>query len=567
MNEEIKEDNNCIVKAFENNPISIIAEEINNKKIYLFKVSDIGNALKLTNIRVSIQNYDEGDEVVVRKAYDTIKRNQDTLYLTSQGVYRLLYNSKKEIAKKFRKWAGNILDDIIFNESAELKRQLEEKEKQHQIELQENEKMLLEKETLLQESSKQHQIELQEKDKKIEQLIMKPETEGFSVKPGYIYLIKDTASIGAYKIGLGENPDRRLITLNISSSQKSLKMVDMFKSKNMRYAEKIIHTLLEPFRIKKRNEWFYLCNETELNYAIYTIKNSILYTDKYDFIDYNSFRDYSLTIPNNLQDIKEEDINFEKSVKFTNNNFLSKKDKLSNYNGVSWSIQQNKWTSRLTKNNDTLFLGYYSTELEAAIVYNDYASYLNTTGNSNYQLNNVGNYVQNPRNIPEEINKVKLENKSSNYNGVYFIKSKQIFEASIQYKKKSYKLLKNTSDIECAKVYNEQALYFNNHVDTKYKLNDISNFVTNEKNHIHELEISKIKKYSRFVGVSVRNDSNKFRAYIKHNGKRIDCGTFVDEIDAAKSYNKKAEELNNINALNMCKIRYVLNEFDNDKCE
>ena len=437
---------------------------------------------------------------------------------------------------------------------------MEEKEKQHQIELQENEKMLL-------ESSKQHQIELQEKDKKIEQLIMKPETEGFSVKPGYIYLIKDTASIGAYKIGLGENPDRRLITLNISSSQKSLKMVDMFKSKNMRYAEKIIHTLLEPFRIKKRNEWFYLCNETELNYAIYTIKNSILYTDKYDFIDYNSFRDYSLTIPNNLQDIKEEDINFEKSVKFTNNNFLSKKDKLSNYNGVSWSIQQNKWTSRLTKNNDTLFLGYYSTELEAAIVYNDYASYLNTTGNSNYQLNNVGNYVQNPRNIPEEINKVKLENKSSNYNGVYFIKSKQIFEASIQYKKKSYKLLKNTSDIECAKVYNEQALYFNNHVDTKYKLNDISNFVTNEKNHIHELEISKIKKYSRFVGVSVRNDSNKFRAYIKHNGKRIDCGTFVDEIDAAKSYNKKAEELNNINALNMCKIRYVLNEFDNDKCE
>ncbi len=207
------------------------------------------------------------------------------------------------MAKKFRKWAGNILDDIIFNESAELKRQLEEKEKQHQIELQENEKMLLEKETLLQESSKQHQIELQEKDKKIEQLIMKPETEGFSVKPGYIYLIKDTASIGAYKIGLGENPDRRLITLNISSSQKSLKMVDMFKSKNMRYAEKIIHTLLEPFRIKKRNDestrfdssaWFYLCNETELNYAIYTIKNSILYTDKYDFIDYNSFRDYHL---------------------------------------------------------------------------------------------------------------------------------------------------------------------------------------------------------------------------------------------------------------------------------
>ena len=48
------------------------------------------------------------------------------MFLTSQGVYRLLYNSKKEAAKKFRKWAGNILDDIIFNESTELKKQLEE---------------------------------------------------------------------------------------------------------------------------------------------------------------------------------------------------------------------------------------------------------------------------------------------------------------------------------------------------------------------------------------------------------------------------------------------------------
>jgi prophage antirepressor-like protein len=543
MIEEIKEDNNCIVKAFENNPIAILQEDINNKKIYYFKASDIGKALNLSNIAVSIQSYDE-DEKVLRKAYDLRGCEQNTAFLSSQGVYRLLYTSKKEVAKKFRKWAGNILDDIIFNESAELKRQLEDKE------------------TLLQESSNQHQIELQEKDKKIEQLIMKPETEGFSVKPGYIYLIKDIASVGAYKIGLGENPDRRLITLNISSSQKSLKMVDMFKSNNMKYAEKMIHTLLEPFRIKKRNEWFYLCNETELNYAIYTIKNSILYTDKYDFIDYNSFKDYSLTIPNNLQDIKEEDVNFKKPVKFTNNNFLSKKDKLSNYNGVSWSVKNNKWTSRLTKDNETLSLGSYSTELEAAIVYNDYASYLNENYDINYKLNEIENYIPNPRNIIEEISKVKLENKSSNYNGVYFIKSKQIFEASIQYKKKSYKLLKHTSDIECAKVYNEQALYFNNHVDTRYKLNDIFNFVTTEKNHIHELEISKIKKYSRFIGISVRNDSNKFRAYIKHNGKRIDCGTFIDEIDAAKAYNKKAEELNNVNALNMCKIRYTLNDFN-----
>jgi prophage antirepressor-like protein len=148
MIEEIKTDNNCIVKAFENNPISIIEEDNNSKKVYYFKASDIGKALKLSNIAVSIQHYDE-DERVIRKAYDTTHREQDTTFLTSQGVYRLLYNSKKEIAKKFRKWAGNILDDIIFNQSKELQRQLKEKEK---LLIEQKEQTELEKEQLLEKT-------------------------------------------------------------------------------------------------------------------------------------------------------------------------------------------------------------------------------------------------------------------------------------------------------------------------------------------------------------------------------------------------------------------------------
>lgn len=135
MIEEIKEDNNCIVKAFQ---ISILKENIDNKKIYYFKASDIGKALGIVNIRLTIQNYDER---VIRNVYDSQGTPQDTIFLTSQGVYRLLYNSKKEIAKKFRKWAGNILDDIIFNESAELKIQIEK----FHLELEKHKKLLEEK--------------------------------------------------------------------------------------------------------------------------------------------------------------------------------------------------------------------------------------------------------------------------------------------------------------------------------------------------------------------------------------------------------------------------------------
>ena len=87
----------------------------------------------IINIHSTIQNYEDEDERVIRKAYDSQMNLQNTTFLTSQGVYRLLYNSKKEEAKKFRKWAGNILDDIIFNESRDLQLQLKEK----QLELEE----------------------------------------------------------------------------------------------------------------------------------------------------------------------------------------------------------------------------------------------------------------------------------------------------------------------------------------------------------------------------------------------------------------------------------------------
>ena len=105
MNEEIKEDFNCIIKAFENNNVSIIHDDINNKKTYWFKASDVAKVLDLTNIRVSVQNYDD-TEKGVRKAYSSHSGNQETLFLSSQGIYRLLYSSKKPIAKNFRKWIG-----------------------------------------------------------------------------------------------------------------------------------------------------------------------------------------------------------------------------------------------------------------------------------------------------------------------------------------------------------------------------------------------------------------------------------------------------------------------------
>ena len=126
-------DPNCIVKAFQNNNIAILKDESNK---YFFRGNDVAKVLEITNIRSSIQNFTE-KEKGVRKV-DTLGGPQDIIFLSSHGVYRLLYSSKKKQAEKFREWVGDILDDIIFNESNELKRQLEE----HKLELEEKDNII-----------------------------------------------------------------------------------------------------------------------------------------------------------------------------------------------------------------------------------------------------------------------------------------------------------------------------------------------------------------------------------------------------------------------------------------
>jgi prophage antirepressor-like protein len=224
MIEEIKEDNNCIVKAFENNPISILKEDDGDKKVYYFKASDIGKALNLSNVRVSIQNFDE-DEQVVRKAY-TLGGQQDTLFLSSQGVYRLLYNSKKEVAKKFRKWAGAILDDIIFNESKELQRQLQEKE-----------------------------IELNRTKKQLELTAKLQVKKWFDTEPGHtIYALKNNSDDPNSLITIGKSKKIAERESNYFTHNQNSDMFFIRKCYNCDLAEKVLHHMLDKYRIDRTRD-------------------------------------------------------------------------------------------------------------------------------------------------------------------------------------------------------------------------------------------------------------------------------------------------------------------------
>lgn len=116
-------DPNCIIRCFESSNIAILKECSADKQTYWFRANDIAKTLGLTNISASVQNFTETEKAL--KKVETKGGKQNVLFLTSRGLYRLLYASKKNAAQKFRDWVGDILDDIIFNDAKQLRTQIE----------------------------------------------------------------------------------------------------------------------------------------------------------------------------------------------------------------------------------------------------------------------------------------------------------------------------------------------------------------------------------------------------------------------------------------------------------
>ena len=424
------------------------------------------------------------------------------------------------------------------------------------MEINNTSKLLKEKEQQLEEKEQQ----LEEKDTLLQRYENRPELDGFFRFLGYIYLIKDITKSGHYKVGFADKPDKRLSQLNTGSSTYSLQLVARFKTFDKIFAEKIIHYALRPFKISKVKEWFYLSNDLELAYTLKTIKDCINYIERYNIESNESFKEINknFDIKKELEEINNE-INLQEQViidkKFIQNQTCTHQgqqltNKTGNYKGVFWKEDKKKWTANLKRNYKNVFLGYHNSELEGAKAYNDYALYLNQNENTKYLLNKIPDYQTKPRDIPNETKKeIIVEAKSSDFNGVSYWKQRKYYVVSIKLNSKTYNLGHNESEIECAKLYNQQALYFNETLNTNYQLNDLGpNYVTVSKNIVKEIVESKLaSKSSKYNGVTVvvnKNKEVKFRSVLVYNKKQLHIGFFDDELEAAKAYNKKAEELN-----------------------
>jgi prophage antirepressor-like protein len=135
-----------IVKAFNTNDLHteiIIKGTVTDP---LFRASDVGVVLDISNIRTSITDFDESEKVV--RTTDTLGGAQEVTFLTEKGLYKVLFRSRKPIAQKFQNWVCEVIKEIrlkgIYKMQDEINQAIEEKNEAIEVKNKIREKTLIE---------------------------------------------------------------------------------------------------------------------------------------------------------------------------------------------------------------------------------------------------------------------------------------------------------------------------------------------------------------------------------------------------------------------------------------
>ena len=138
-----------VVKAFNSNNLHTEIVIKGTPQDPLFRANDIGTILEISNIRGTIQNFDDTEKVV--NIIDTIGGSQQVTFLTEKGLYKVLFKSRKPIAERFQNWVCEVIKEIRLNGIYDLQKQLSqvENQKAKEYELKLNNQKTLEKEKML----------------------------------------------------------------------------------------------------------------------------------------------------------------------------------------------------------------------------------------------------------------------------------------------------------------------------------------------------------------------------------------------------------------------------------
>lgn len=232
-----------------NNEDSLLVKQFNglNIQVYgtyenpLFKAKDIGELLGIDKIRKTIENLDEECKVKINAPTGGVgTNNSDTWFLTEDGLYEVLFISRKPIAKQFKVWVRNIIKEIRLKGKYDLEEQLRLKKLETQKIIDENNKLLEEKELQLQEK----ELELIKYKEKVYEEIE---------KTGHIYVIKTD---GGTKVGKTKDAVKKRIKGLQTGNINDIEILLDFKTSNADLLERTVHYILDRYRCNSNREFF-----------------------------------------------------------------------------------------------------------------------------------------------------------------------------------------------------------------------------------------------------------------------------------------------------------------------
>lgn len=125
----------------------------------------------------------------------------------------------------------------------------------------------------------------------------------------------------------------------------------------------------------------------------------------------------------------------------------------SRFKGVSWNARQSMWYARIQVNRKTIHLGQFSSEIQAALAYNEAA------------LQHFGEYASlnqitedMPDNVRYRQGKAFRTSHTSPYRGVSFSRSSQSWVANIMVKRQHIHVGNFPTQEEAARAYDKKAL-------------------------------------------------------------------------------------------------------------
>jgi prophage antirepressor-like protein len=208
-----------IVKAFNANKLHTEITIKGTCEEPLFRASDIGLVLNISNIRTSINDFNESEKITY--VLNTTQGEQSVTFLTEKGLYKVLFRSRKPIAEKFKDWVCEVIKEIRISGKYELEKVLKEKN-----------------------------VEIKEKDELNDKLIKQKSLERqnillkeFDSSGPLVYIVKvKTYKNGTYVVKIGESRIGISDRFNDhKSSYEECELLDCFSVKLSKHFEKFLH--------------------------------------------------------------------------------------------------------------------------------------------------------------------------------------------------------------------------------------------------------------------------------------------------------------------------------------